>query len=188
MVLNPTKLKETNHSDLLFWEYKVSEWNLPFLWREDTCTWERKQAGAKFLSPDFVIIKVHMALQKLCLTQNINLLKAMNYLLGQGVSKEWLLLQQSAAVSRYAVWCKIKRLLLQFTNEKPISLPPLCWFFSPQTKLKSKQNPKAVMSKRLKRVFHLTDVSQWEGLDWAAAMPVWWHCTPWLFVPASDDG
>lgn len=38
-----------------------------------------------------------MALQKLCLIQNINSLKAMNCLLGQAVSKEWLLLQQSAA-------------------------------------------------------------------------------------------
>lgn len=97
MVLNPTKLKETNHSDLLFWEYKVSEWNLPSLWREDTCTWQRQQAGAKFLSSGFFIIKVHMALQRLCLIQNTNLLKAMNYLLGQVVSKEWLLPQQSVA-------------------------------------------------------------------------------------------
>lgn len=71
-------------------------------------------------------------------------------------------------------------------QRKAYFLASFVLIFSPQTKLKSKQNPKAVTSKQLKRVFHLS--IQWEGLDWAAAMPVWWHCTPWLFVPASDDG
>lgn len=139
MVLNPTKLKETNLSDLLFWEYKVSEWNLPFLWREDTCTWQRKQAGAKFLSSDFVIVKVHMVLQKLCLIQNTNLPKAMNYILGQGVSKEWLLLQQSAA-GTFAIlllWAdveydaKSKSFCTVTVHQLKASLPPLCWFFFP---------------------------------------------------------
>lgn len=157
MALNPTKLKKTNHFDLPSWEYKVSEWNLPFFWREDTCAGERKQAGAKLLSSDFVIIKVHMALQKLCLIQNINLLKAMDYFLGQGVSKEWLVLQRSAAATSnilLLLWADVQY-DAKWKSSYTVTVHQLktyfhvfsVGFFFPTQQNNTKQNPKAVISK-----------------------------------------